>query len=252
MASKLLTDVELRAHFACSVGKCITIDPGTILTPAAKDFVREQGITLVYSSAGAPAGAGMPRTKIPVRDGKAVYVDAATGRELAEKGENMTHLRGNILIPKTDPRIAFRGKLDSLQALIMEIQLTAESESRHGLTEDLDDVIGFVRKILAAEVKDEPLGDIRLLGRDSARLRYDSHHVKEVFGIDHPVFSYRMGRLCVCLNTLRTRVREAELAAAYAFTKPDGSSSRPDIIEALNRLSSAVYILICRTISERK
>ena len=44
MATKLLSDVELRAHFASSVGRRITIEPGTILTPAAKDFIREQGI----------------------------------------------------------------------------------------------------------------------------------------------------------------------------------------------------------------
>ena len=121
--------------------------------------------------------------------------------------------------------------------------LAAEEEPR--IAEDLEDVLGCVRAILGAEVKDEPLAPGPLLGMDSAQLRYCSHHVKETLGIDHPIPNYRMGRLCVALNRLRTQVRETELSAARAF--PGGE--RQDIIEALNRLSSCVYILFCRKLS---
>ena len=55
-----------------------------------------------------------------------------------------------------------------------------------------------------------------------------------------------MGRLCASLNELRTQVRETELCAVNAFAQ-DGPDGRLDIIEGLNRLSSCVYILFCRT-----
>jgi len=247
MAVKLLTDVELRAHWARSKENCIVLEQGTILTPAAKDFIREQGIALSFAAAET-----MTRTPIPMRDGKAVYVDAVTGTEQSEKGENMTHLRANILVPKTDPRIAFRGKLDSLQAQIIETQLAAEGERRHQVIMELDELLAFVRSILSAEVKDEPLREINLLGMDSKKIRRVSHCVKEEIGIDHPVPSCRMGKLCVCLNTLRTQVRETELAAANAFTDAQGFCTRSDIVEALNRLSSCVYIILCRTLASQK
>ncbi len=249
MAVKLLTDVELRARWTRSREKSITIEKGTILTPAAKDFIHEQGIELIFAPADGYAAETMTRTQIPTRNGKAFYVDAATGMELSEKGENMTHLRGNILVPKTNPRIAFRGKLDSLQAQILETQLAAENEKRHQVTAELDELLAFVRMILSAEVREEPFAEIRLLNMDSKKIRHVSHCVKEEIGIDHPVPGYQMGELCVCLNKLRTQVRETELAAVYAFTDENGNCSRCDIVEALNRLSSCIYIIFCRTVA---
>ena len=114
----------------------------------------------------------------------------------------------------------------------------------------LDEVLAYVRQILSAEVLDKELGEIHLLGLDSAGLRYESHHIKEIYGIPHPMPEYRMGRICIGLNELRTFVRETELAAARAFQSGD-TCTRPDIVEAMNRLSSVIYILFCRQLTGR-
>ncbi|MCR5782056.1 MAG: hypothetical protein K6G90_04890 [Clostridia bacterium] len=251
MATRILTDVELRAHWTRSKSNRVIIEPDTVLTPAAKDFIREQGLETVYLTESERGPDTMTRTPIPRREGKPVYVNAATGMEQTDKGEIMTHLRGNMLVPKTDLQIAFRGKLDSLQAKIMETQVIAEEEKKHRVTADLEELLAFVRTIVSAEVRDEPLKEIKLLNMGSVQIRRDSQNVKAAFGIDHPVPSYRMGKLCVSLNALRTQVRETELAAAHAFTNEHGCCSRLDIIEALNRLSSCVYIILCRTLSEK-
>ena len=87
-----------------------------------------------------------------------------------------------------------------------------------------------------------------LLGMDSQQIRYHSQQVKKVFVIDHPIPNYQMGRLYVALNSLRTQVREVELSAARAFSCAD-SCSRSDLIEGLNRMSSCVYIILCRKLS---
>ena len=60
-----------------------------------------------------------------------------------------------------------------------------------------------------------------------------------------------MGALCMALNQLRTKVRETELCAASAFIK-DETCMRPDILEALNRLSSCVYLLFLRALTQTK
>ena len=241
MRPKLLTDAELRAHFFRTHSKTYPLPADTILTPAARDFVKEQGINLV------PAGNSMSMSPIPKKGGKPVYVEAATGRELTEKPETMTHLRGNLLVPKTHPRIAFRGKLDSLQAQIIALQVRCKDEP--ALLRDLGELLSACRAILGAEVKEEPLPPLRILGMDSGELRRCSHQVKEVYGIGHPVPSYEMGPICAQLNLLRTQVRETELSAARAFEKGDSTFDRADLIEGLNRLSSAVYILFCRKVS---
>lgn len=238
-----LTEAELRARWLKQPEAALCLEDGAVLTPSARDFVREHHIELAVR----PAGGGMSRTPIPQRGGKPAFTDAATGQAMDHKPEEMTHLRGNLLVPKTHPRIAFRGQLDCLMADTLLVQLTAQEEQPR-LLEELDQVMDCLHRILGAEVKDTPLGELTLLGMDSGQLRYASHHVRETLGIDHPIPSRAMGRMCLVLNQLRTRVREAELAAARAFDGPEGCQ-RPDLVEGLNRLSSCVYILFCRQLS---
>ena len=52
-----------------------------------------------------------------------------------EKPEHMTHLNGEVLVPKTHPRIAFRGAMDMLEAeLLLCRQLTGETRLEEILT----------------------------------------------------------------------------------------------------------------------
>ena len=277
---EILTDIALRAHWFRSHEKAYHVSKDTMLTPAARDFIREHGITLIYEdsalegqpevevssvpesvkavnqlpdaaeSVGEPYKA-MPMAAVPQgADHKPQYVNGEPGEVLSVKPENMTHLHGNVLVPKTHPQIAFRGMLDSLEAKIMSLQVVASENGLHRLTDALDEVLAYVRQILSAEVLDKELGEIHLLGLDSAGLRYESHHIKEIYGIPHPMPEYRMGRICIGLNELRTFVRETELAAARAFQSGD-TCTRPDIVEAMNRLSSVIYILFCRQLTGR-
>ena len=54
-----------------------------------------------------------------------------------------------------------------------------------------------------------------------------------------------MGKGFALLNSLRTAVRETEAVAVEAF-REGARFTRGDLIEALNRMSSAVHILMCR------
>lgn len=61
MANKLLTDVELRANWSLHHQEDYAVEEGTILTPAAVDFLREHNIRLRYVVPERP-GASMTRT----------------------------------------------------------------------------------------------------------------------------------------------------------------------------------------------
>lgn len=242
MKSIVVTDIELRSRWYANRCDKLVVPSGAVLTPAAKDFIRENNITLINGNALTENSFSV--NPIPKENGKNVYVDAITGEKLYEKRENYTHLRGNLLVPKTHPQIHFRGKLDSLMAEIIQSQVVANEEGEYEIVKDLEEILCFTRKILSSEVNDKPLGEITLLGMNSGELRYKSQNVREAFGIDHPVPDYKQGAACAALNKLRTCIRETELTAVDAF-----QVSRIDIIEALNRLSSAVYIIYCRKLS---
>lgn len=244
---KILTENDLRSHPPAAGAQRYEVEAGTFVTESARAWLEKRDIELVVLPAGKVCG-GMSRTPLEDR-GSRTFVDAATGLPLGrEKPEEMTHLRGNLLVKKTHPRIAFRGQLDSLEAALLEAQWLAHRENAPGVRDDLGEVLDHVRRVLGAEVKNQPLEESPLMGMDQAALRRTSHDVRGSFGIDHPIPSWEMGELALRLNTLRTRVREAELAAAAAFEAP-GEAPREDILREMNRLSSAVYIILCKLLS---
>ena len=57
----------------------------------------------------------------------------------------------------------------------------------------------------------------------------------------------KQGMQVALLNLLRAQIREAELYAAQIYITRDFRVKRPDIMQALNRLSSAVYVLMLVT-----
>jgi ethanolamine utilization cobalamin adenosyltransferase len=160
-----------------------------------------------------------------------------------EKQEHMTSLSGSIVVKKSNPRIEFRGRLDSLDASVVAVQILAEREGLPALVGRLEEVRQTIRGILSCEVTDKPCRDISLWGLGPDEIRERSHHPDRYFGIGHILPHHTMGIAAAALNGLRTQAREAELSACRAV---DGEAfpERPDIVKALNRLSGALYILI--------
>ena len=226
---KVLTEMELRAKWKTPEDGVYHVEAGTFVTPMAKDFLREKGVSMVIDP---EEKKSMTRTPVK-KQGDHTYIDAKTGEGYREKPENMTHLRGNILVMKTHPRIAFRGKVDTIQAKVL--LLMAEYRNEPGLYKDLADILNGLREVLGSEVKE-----------DEKEIHRMSHQVRETFGMDHPIPDALMGKTALELNLLRAEIREVELAAANAFEDEENDYG---IIKALNRLSSGVYVVFCRLLS---
>lgn len=193
------------------------------LTPSAKDWLRGQRVEI-----------------LPATEAKIKEFALPDGGVATEKAEHMTHLRGNILVPKTRQIIAFRGKIDTLQAEILLAQLAVAPEIRR----KLEEVLQLARNILRWEVMEEPAVCDTLCGLTPAQLRSHSHFPQEYYGVAHFMPSVQDGPAILQLNRARCAARSAELAATQAFCKADGSMEREDILLLLNRMSSMLYILM--------
>ena len=247
-------DTVRQLHFKQGLSE-IHADAKAYITKEAREYIRDKKLKLVFveeppknteaaSFTQNPESASFPQ----VQAGSCGYV-GEDGRCYDEKPEHMTHLYGNVLVPNTHSRILFRGRLDSLEAFIIELQVKAYVRGLSRLTEELGELLAYARQLLACEVTGKPLPAIRLFGLNEGELRKMSHHPREYFGIPHLLPDYRLGELGAGLNSLRTRSREAELAAAAAFW--DGENlSRRDILQGMNRLSSAVYIMLLRLVTD--
>lgn len=163
-----------------------------------------------------------------------------SGGFLEEKPENMTHLFGDVLVEKTHPRIAFRGAMDCLEAEILLCALEVPKWEK-----ELTELLQLARTLLRCEVMGEPVAETPLGGLDAKALRQRSHRPQDFYGQPHFMPAVSDGAAVLRLNRVRCAVRRTELAAVAAM--PD----REDMIRALNRMSSFVYLLMIREKTER-
>ena len=125
-------------------------------------------------------------------------------------------------------------------------QQAAAGEGLHGLAEELEEVLAFVRRFIRFDVLEEPVGEVRLCGYGPEELREHSHYPEQYYGQSHFLPHYTDGPALLALNKVRTSVRRTELAAYGAFRGEEGSVTRPDLLLGLNRLSSLLWILMIK------
>lgn len=234
----------------------LRVSRDTYVTDQARDYMRQCGFKLIVEDEEAPVvdeSTALPVNEgiRPAREMRAGRFTSPDGRSFDAKPEHMTHLHGNVLVEKTHPRIALRGRLDSLQASILNVQVLALSEGEEALVDALQETLDLARAVMGAEVTEKPLEDRVLLGMDEAAQRRVSHNPKKHLGVGHLMPDVRMGAVPLALNALRCETREVELACAAAFTREDGSCARTDLVRALNRLSSTFYIMMLGVVAAR-
>lgn len=221
----LYTEETVRANIRTRDGKRVFfLGKGDTLTPGARDY--------------------LTRERIGIRDAKDAKMETfalLNGGILTEKPEDMTHLQGNVLVRKDHPRILFRGAMDSLQAKLLLCQ--AQVPQMRG---ELEEMLELARQIVRCDVLDEPVKELRLCGLTEQELRSHSHRPQEFYGQPHFMPAWSDGTEILLLNSLRCQVRAAEVKAVTAFADGEGRATRVDILRALNRMSSMVYILMIR------
>ena len=227
----LYTLETVRANIRNREGKRVFyLGEGDRLTAAAREYLTGEGIELL------PAAMAKPENFLLL-----------SGGSIREKPEHMTHLNGNVLVPKTHPRIAFRGAMDALEGEIMLCQLKAESVRR-----ELGEILRLARHLIRCDVLDEPVGEEKLCGLTEEDIHHRSHFPQDYYGIPHFMPSMEDGGNILQLNRCRCAARAAELAAVDAFSDREGNPTRTDILQAMNRMSSMLYILMLQEKAKEK
>ena len=220
----LYSEEAVRANIRNREGKRVFfLGRGDQLTSGAWDFLARERIEI-----------------LPAEQARIPEYRLLNGAVLREKPEQFTHLHGNVLVPKTHPRIAFRGAVDTLQAelLLSQAQLPAPYAGQVG------EVLELSRTLLRCDVLDEPVPEGPLCGLTGDEQRTRSHRPQDFYGQPHFMPESADGIPLLQLNRARCAARAAELAAAAAFSDREGNPTRPDILQALNRMSSMLYIIM--------
>ena len=219
----LYNEEAVRANIRNREGKRVFyLGKGDQLTSSARDYLQRERIDI-----------------LPGEQAKVSRYRLLSGGTLTEKPEHMTHLNGEVLVVKDHPRIVFRGKLDTLEAELLLCQLADGS-----LEAPVGEILALARQIIRCEVLDEPLSPGTLCGLTEDEQRRRSHFPQDYYGQPHFMPSAADGAVIARLNRARCAAREAELAAVTAFRDRDGNPTRVDILRAMNRMSSMLYILM--------
>lgn len=246
---KVITEAIVRDELRNTEPETYYIPEGKILSPAAREYLQQRKIKISKGPAPEPCeSSDAPEgSNCAPQEFKPAYVDFVTGAFYMTKPEHMCQLYDNVLVPKNHPRILFRGKLDSLQALVVLDQvLMVESGSSERLLSDMGNILEILREIMRCDVLNEEFRNQRIIGLSHAELREHSHNPMKFYKIKQMLLpDYSMGKEYALLNQLRTAIRETEVAAATAFQE-GGKYARMDLIEELNRLSSALHIMMCK------
>lgn len=214
----LYDETAVRANIRNRQGKRVFyLRNGDTLTPLARDFLRQEHIEI-----------------LPAQEAKIQRYRLLSGGYAEEKPEHMTHLCGDVLVPKTHPRIRFRGMVDLLEA---ELLLCGP---------ETGEILALARRLIRCDVMDEPVGEFTLYGLTAAQQRQHSHFPQDHYGIPHFMPDYSDDPQVLRFNRCRSICRQAELCAVEAFSDRDGKLVREDIVQALNRMSSMLYILMIR------
>lgn len=220
----LYTEQNVRDNIRNREGKRVFfLGKNDRLTSSARDWLNKERIPIV-----------------PAEEAKIDTYRLLGGGFAKEKPEHMTHLHGDVLVCKTHPRIAFRGAIDSLETEIMLCQLVVEPEIR----KQLGEILQLARMLIRCDVLEEPVPTGKLCGLTEEEQRSRSHRPQDYYGQPHFMPEYADGAAMLQMNRARCAARYAERKAVEAFLDRDGIPTRTDIIQALNRMSSMLWILM--------
>ena len=159
---------------------------------------------------------------------------------MKDVSETQTCLYKEQTVRKDHPRIAFRGGLDTLLAQTVCCQLAIRRAGHSDVEKQLDVMAAVIRALLCAEYSGQSFDIESFDAVDWEGMHSASHHPMAHFGIPHPIMDAVLGEGVAVLNLLRTRIRDCERLAVTAF-----DAGREDMVHALNRMSSFVYVLMC-------
>ncbi len=159
------------------------------------------------------------------------------------KVKNLTAFNAKEQIFKGDIQIKFRAELDESLALVLWTQKTIENETAKIW---LNAIYAILRNIMSASCRHTVMQPFEIAGLSADAIHAYSHKPLEHLGYDHIIPSVELCEDALKVNMLRTKLRSMEVTACSIYFESPISENctRPDLLYTLNRLSSAVYVLM--------
>lgn len=242
----------LKERFGLGFGSEIHLKQGEQLTPGALDYLSTRKIRVLYLDS---QGNISEKNNKGYKKYHPLSIKESKGKSSCPMGsqtkpESLTLLNDTDLVVKNHPRIKFRGEIDDLiaQVILTQGQFVRAKKLKQ-IRLWLQDIRSQLGQIMQAEVQEKPLNEMGMGDFSFADIRKMSHNPLKYLGHNHIVPTVDYGPYVGWLNALRTKVRKVELLAVETF---EGNDLHQNIILTLNRMSSAIYVLMILTLMIEK
>lgn len=247
-----ITEDEARKRFLNGTGASC-LEPGERLTQAAAELLRANHydvsnceihkLTFEHASSipvPGPADAAKQAAKAAPANAKDDRPEEASA---CKPCIGRTHLDADTMVHKSHPRIELRGRMDTLisTAVVVQTQFDTKNRLPELLRTGLADVKNWMWQMLCAEASGQPMPAVQVCGMSPNTIRAVSLDPVKFLGQGHVVPDAGLGQNVALLNWLRAQTRELEVLLAK-------TGERDDLLEAANRLSTAVYVLVLLTV----
>ncbi|WP_028856797.1 hypothetical protein [Psychrilyobacter atlanticus] len=242
----VVTELSLKESYKKQEFNKYYLEKGAILTPSAKQFLHDKKIEITKIKNEQEQNK-KTTTENSIEKSVVAKYKGVMGEVYFEKPEYMTQLSENILIKKNHKIIFFRSKIDNFLSELILIEKQVNTDKNKGLKEDFKSIKQFLDEIIKAEVLNTKLDkDLKIFNLSLEKIRKISHNPKKYFSMDHLFgISSENNLRTLYLNKLRTLIREVEVTAVDAFVS-ESKVQKIDLLKALNRLSSAIYIMMLK------
>ncbi|MCP2004229.1 UNVERIFIED_ORG: ethanolamine utilization cobalamin adenosyltransferase [Buttiauxella agrestis ATCC 33320] len=243
--STFITEDWLRANHTLSEGSEIRLPVDSRMTPSARELIDARHLLVKFQDDEGRLFVEEQEQLQPVHGLTSEPAAQVAHCELCkqhvqEKPDTLTHLNAQVMVAKNDPRLAFRASLDSSIATAVWLQTEFDKSAALWLA----DIRSLLGNIMRADALEKALPEQQIVGLSADDLHRLSHQPLKYLGHDHLVPDAAHGRDVALLNLLRTSIRESEICAAQVFIGVDYHVQKADLLQALNRLSSAIYVLM--------
>lgn len=240
---RYITEEEARQRFVNGSGSC-TLSADERLTPAAAELLRANNCSVAAGET--PQVSFQHASSMPVGSPSAApAAPAAPASEacVCKPCIGRTHLDADTQVHKSHPRIELRGRMDTLisAAVVVQTQFDMKNRLPVLLKTGLADLKNWLWQLLCAEVSGQPLPALTVCGMTPDMVHAVSIDPVKYLGQGHVVPDAGLGPNVALLNWLRAQVRELEVLLAK-------TGDRDDLLEATNRLSTAVYVVMLLTV----
>lgn len=241
----VITEFSIKTYLKSNDSGIFILKKDMILTPSARQFLSEKGIEIIKEGDEVKTQEKIIEKAVEIKEILPKF-KGINGEFYIEKGEYMTHLWKDILVPKNNTRIILRGKIDNLLAEWLMVHKRLNERKNQKLTEDLNEIFDYIKKIMNAEILDNTLNIEGCFKYSLDKIKEISHNPKKYFDTEHLfAIDATYDEIVLEMNRIRTIVRQLELSAVDAYYSQEGLK-KAEIILALNRLSSAIYIIMLK------